>query len=275
MNHHFRSYFSSLRLKTAYWYTFTLDVITVAVITTLVVSLGRLLQGQALAISGGKSPEEFKVWLLSASLETSQQLLQQIKNLTYLFVGGVLLLLVLSLLLLALTQSLSWATLRRVRWQHYWRWCGLMLLLIFFLLVYLLFYSLLRLILNISPLTATVPLLTKMIAFIFLVLFFIFFFLVGYAFSSRHKVWGSVGAAFQLLRENLAALGIFFLLAVATGFILNLLLSLLYRSVVVSPIGMMLINIAVLLLFLAWLRTYLLQSLAETEQKIHLSSQHF
>lgn len=266
-----QTYLHSFRLNIKYWYTAVIDAVTVTVITLLLLAFGKLLETRAYAISGGRGTEELKAWLLSASVETSQAFLQNIKSFTYTFIIGTVLVIALVIMIYSLSQKLVWGALLNVpfSWKRYWRWNWLTAILGILLLVYLLLYIIVQTLFNVIPWEGTSYLLaTKMLSFLFILFFFLFLFLVFYSFTHSNKVFESIGTAFHLLKLHWSKLWRMFLLVLLTGLVLNLLLSFLQRFFLAAslfrstPQLFTLLSAVVFLLFLAWLRVYVVQTVS-------------
>lgn len=229
--------------------TFVLDSFFVLISFLLLSWFGKTLQAKSLALSGGKTAEEFQQMLLAGSLENSQAVLASLKSfLFFTLVGGILILIFL-FLFYSLTTSLIWNYLqgKKLTRKNYWRWNWLNLLILVLLIPYLFLFLLLKV--AITALTTT-PYALHGVMLIFLIFFFFQLFRIYDNFALHYRVWEAVGKSFQKFKGKV------FLFILATFFILNLVFILLKIS---DPNIYFIISLVAFLLFLSWMRVYLLK----------------
>ncbi|MBT6774600.1 hypothetical protein HOA91_04475 [Candidatus Woesearchaeota archaeon] len=268
MNKHIKNYLNSFKFNNKYWYTLFIDGFTFLFITLLFLGLGKILEMKAYAISNGKTTEELKVLLLSGSVENSKLFLDNVKIFTFYLVIGILLALIVALLVYSLSRNIVWNKLLKrdfVR-KKFWAWNGLSVLMIIILFFYLLFYKVIEIFL---------PLGVTMFQFIFrglvgstlVLIFMVFLFLVNYSFATENKVWFSIGNAFHLIKLNWKRLWKMFILTLITWVLLRVLLYYIYIwfKIIPQELFSSILNITAILLFLVWLRLYLLRTIGRRE----------
>ncbi|GAF84563.1 unnamed protein product [marine sediment metagenome] len=218
-------------------------------------------------MSQGKTTEQLQQMLLSMDPGQAEAFLSNIKGFVITFVLGLIVILVGGLLLYSLSRKLIWDYLleKKFNKKTYWRWNLLNLALIIPLLIYFFAFGLVRLILGylVSLFKSQVvsAVFYDLVNLFFLFILVIFVFLVYYFFTEKYKVWESIGSAFNLIKTKWKDIQPMFLLIVGTAVVL---------SVVLWPIGKLFayqqgvligINIVVSLLFIAWMRIYVLRSI--------------
>ncbi len=267
MNRHLQKYIHSWKLDIRFLYTFIIDGVIVTLLLFLFLGFGKLLEAKAYAISGGKTVEEVKMALLSATPETAELFLQNVKTFAYLFILGSIIVVILALFLFSLSRAVLWYHLlhKKLTAKNYWRWNIITLVMLLLLIPYLLLLLLLRLGINILlPISSdtTYTIVTQGVSFLFVVFFFVILFLVYHSFAERYKVWESLGQAFHQFKVRGRALWMVFLFSFLTGIIISLLFSLIKNKFLLyqTPLVQSIIGAGVLLLFLSWMRLYLLKS---------------
>ncbi len=273
-----KTYLHSFKLNRNFWYTFALEAAALTAIVLIILAFGNILTAKAYAISGGKSPDELKLMLLSGTEETAKDFLTKIKTFTVLFVGGGIALIAVILMLFSLAQKSIWGKLtsQKFSWLNFWRWNMMTLLLILFFIIYILVYALLRLTLNLLiPLTGTAYTLTwQIINLFFLLVFLLFTFIILYSLAEKHKVWEAVGNTFHSIKSHWSKLWKLFLLSWATIVLLSLILWLLSKalssaSIFFSATAWTVITVAFFLAFVSWMRIYTLNSIKQQRLYTH------
>jgi hypothetical protein len=271
MNHTITNYLHSFKLNRNFWYTFILEAAAIAAIVLIILAFGNILTAKAYAISGGKSPDELKLMLLSGTEETAKDFLSKIKIFTVLFVGGGILLIVILLMLFSLAQKSIWdkLTAQKFSWLNFWRWNMMTLLLILFFIIYILVYAIFRLTINLLiPLTGTAYTITwQIINLFFLLTFLLFFFITLYSLAEKHKVWEAIGNTFHSIKSHWNKLWKLFLLSWAALILLSLIIWLLSKglslvNIFFSATAWTVITAAFFLAFVSWMRNYTVKELS-------------
>ena len=265
-----KTYLHSFKLNRNFWYTFILEAAAIAAIVLIILAFGNILTAKAYAISGGKSPDDLKLMLLSGSEETAKDFLTKIKTFTVIFVGGGILLILILLMLFSLAQKSIWdkLTSQKFSWLNFWRWNMMTLLLILFFIIYILIYALFRLTVNLLiPLTGTAYTLTwQVINLFFLLVFLLFTLIMLYSLAEKHKVWEAVGNTFHLIKTHWNKLWKAFLLSWVTIILLSVFLWLISKalslaSIFFSATAWTVITVAFFLAFVSWMRIYTVKEL--------------
>lgn len=274
MNHYIRQYLHSFKLKADFWYTFLAETITAIVLGFLFLGFGKLLNSRAYAISGGRSLEEFQQYLLSGSLDVSQQFLFDVRLFALLLVIGSLLLIMVSLFLFSLSQSLIWSRLCGRSWskKRYWRWNLITFLLALIILPFFLVFLIVRVIVSLIPVGGDVfqAVVSPSLSLIFAVLFLFFLILAYFSFMQRYKAGESLGNVFHLLKVKWSSLWRSFFFTMITVVLLSVILYffqkffLLYRP----EWQRTLVSLFLFLLFLSWMRMYLVNILKDEHTEL-------
>ena len=103
---------------------------------------------------------------------------------------------------------------------------------------------------------------TKSINAFFVLLFTVFVFLAYYSFANKNKVWESVGNTFHLIKKHCSKLWKMFLFIVFTGLIISIISFYIEKQLFLQPLWITTsVSIGILLLFLSWMRLYLVKGL--------------
>lgn len=261
MKLHLKTYLNTFREKKILT-TFLIDALLTGILYFLFVAFGSLIQKKALLLTNGQAPEKIQEMLLT-NPEQAQSFLAGLQSFLFLFIGGLILLLAITILLYSLAQFLIWNHLLNKK-TTYWRWNMLNLALIIPSLVYLLLFLVIKILLNaVLPLLKSPTLinfLNNIIIFFFLFVFVLFLFLTYYSFAHKYKVWESIGEGFHLIKTNSRKLGIMLLLVLLTAVIIGFLNYPLSKLFPDEPGVIVFIDVLLSLLFLAWTRVYLVKT---------------
>ncbi|MBI2669297.1 hypothetical protein HYX14_05645 [Candidatus Woesearchaeota archaeon] len=276
----FRQYLHSFRLGEKFWTIFLIDLLLVGSIAIIFSWFGGYVKEQSAALMQGQTPQEIQQLLMNQP----EQLASFMANLKWFFVisfAGSILLLLFALFFYSWSQGLIWNLLRekKLTKSTYWRWNGLNLALIvplllygiLFLIVKLFFGFLFKSLISLSPtfyfrhsqlLTAVLQNLNALVSFLLMLVFFIWIFLIYYVFTEKYKAWNSIGEGFHLVRLHQKKLWKAALLMLLTAIVLTLLLWPV-RSLVSSSLASSIIHVVAALLFLAWMRLYVVEAIHE------------
>ena len=268
MNKHIKNYLNSFQFKQKYWYTLIIDGLTFLFITLLFLGLVKILELKAYAISQGKSTEELKALLLAGSVETNKLFMANTRAFVFYFVFGVIIAIILAFMIYSFSRSIVWNKLlkQKFSWKKFRKWNGLAVLLTFFFFIYMVFYYVVKMLLP-APTTDFYFILNGIIGSIIVLSFMVFFFLVNYSFATEHKVWLSIGNTFHLIKLNWKRLWKMFVLALTTWLLLKVLLNYIHVWFKIIPQELLstIISTTLSLLFLVWLRLYLLKTIHRRE----------
>lgn len=285
MNKHFKSYLDSFKPTKNHLYTFLTDLIVFSLIFLSFSWLSAVLQRKSAEVLQGKSAEEIQTLLASTNPEQLLPFLTQLKSFLIWSIIIALVVIIIYFLLFSLSQAVIWYHLLKKKLTHkiYWRWNLLDLFLIIPLLVFGFFYLIIRLLsaLLINAVFSLVPKFSLLhpafmqnirlfyngtVNFFCTVIILVILLLICHQFALKYKVWEAVGKGFSLLKQKWSSLGRLILFSTATGLILMLITLPIKKALLYSPLALNLVNLVVVLAFLAWLRIYLFKTLAE-EQK--------
>jgi hypothetical protein len=243
-------------------YLFLIDLLLAGILLGALLSFNGFLNARAESLTGGKSVEEFKSGLLTASENQAKEVLSQVKILALsLFLGGAILL-IFSLLLFSYSTKLSWEILlNKFNWKKYWRWNGLTIVLTLFALLWALIYLgvffLTRVVFSAD--SFLVMWFLRFLGLIFLLLFLLLAFLVNYSFVHKYRVWEALGEGFHLLKK-------FFywpLLLITVTSILISILTFLLGKLTSQEWVYNIISGVLFLILLAWMRIYVVKVIGE------------
>lgn len=261
---HFKTFLHSFQPRKEHLTSLVTDGITGILLWGAFSFFAKLIQKQALAISGG-DPAQLQQLLLQLNPEEAQALLLQTKVLLAEVIGGGLLLLLFGLFFFSFTRAYLWNVLlgKQLTKKTYWRWNGLHLFLVFFLGMYLLLTLLLSFLVDFLTPAAFIPYVTPLVHAAFLVLFLLFVFLLGREFTLHYEVLQSVGKALHHFR-SLKTWKIFFfgLFTALLPFALLTLLKIPAESLP-SPL---ILNGGITLLYLSWFRILTQKNVSPVDQ---------
>ena len=277
----FKDYFNSFKVKKRFWLTFLADSAFFFLFTLVFAAFGAYMQRKSLSLTGGMSPAEVQQLML-ASPEKAAAFLSDIKSFLVVIIIGIILLAILTLFSYSLSQAWIWNYLhnKKLTKQTYWKWNTLNLALIFpllifglgFLIVKLLFSWLITLLLTINMkfyyahtnlMESIQTIFNGVLSFFMILLIMVFLFLAYHCFVQRYKIWSSIGGAFELYKLKWKRIWKIMLWALLTGIVLNLIMYPLRNSLQFHPLILLLLQLVVGLLFISWLRLYLLNKIVD------------
>lgn len=287
MNKHLKDYLRSFRFNKTYWKTFLIDFIIINIILALFFCFNAYNQNKSLALTKGRTTEQLKQILVNNPDQLAIYL-TQLKSFLLMFFAGLILLVILSLALYSLSNALIWnyLTKKKTTWKNIGRWSILNLAIIIPLLLYGISYLVLNLflgylvysLLTLSPqfysahLTALElfrQLLFGSFSLFFAVLALTFIFLIYYSFTQKYKVWSSIGEAFGTIKNQWPKIWRLLFFALLTGIILTIVAYPLKSIISNQPLAITMFQIIISILFIAWLRLYLLRTVHGEHQDEH------
>ncbi len=200
----------------------------------------------------------------------------------FLVFGTPLLLILSGLFLYSFSQALIWNYLDRKKLTHktYRRWNALNLALVFpllgFVLIFVLVKILVSLLLNLILVLIPVFYVThaalldnirvavnNAVSFYLILLFLSLVFFISYSFVKKYRVWASLAAGFTLFGKKWKQLLLMLVLATLAASLLSLVMLPINQRLLYSPpLVSALVNLIVAVLFLAWLRLYIVKTVA-------------
>lgn len=261
----------SFKPKKELFYTFALDVIMVLILFLMIFSFSKILNAQAYALSEGKDVEQVKMELLSGSVEKSQQFAENMRSLALTLIIGGVFVLVIGLFIFSLSQAGIWYKLigKKLERRNYWKWNVMIIVLTILFLIYALVYGviLLGILKLFIPQQGAWVYLLSAISMFFLLLAAWVLMLACYSFAHKYKVWESLGDTFHQIKIHWAKMWKGFLFSYAVLVLLNvIILGVLWGAAKLgaSENVLLVINIALMLLYLAWLRVYIVEWISIT-----------
>lgn len=269
MNKHIQNYLNSFKIKKEYWITFLIDAGFLGIMFLVFSFFGNLIKEKAYQFSQGKTAEQIQQMLLSMEPGQAEAFLANLKGFITTFVIGAIVILIGGLLIYSLSNKLVWGYLTEKKFSktRYWRWNLLNLALIIPAIIYFFVFGLVRLVsgyaVSLLKNQTVLEIFYNLTNLFFLFILIIFVFMVYYSFVKEYKVWGSIGNACNLVKTKWKEIWPMFLLILGTAIALSLVLwpagrLLIYRQGIL--IG---VNVAVSLLFLAWMRLYVFKTVKE------------
>ncbi len=279
----FQQYLRSFSLGKDFWRSFFLDLIYFSIVITLFLRLGNYFQQKIYVLTGGRTTEEIQQ-LLSTSPDQLVPLLTQLKSLLIFFIGTILLSVLFTFLFYSFTQGRLWSYLlhKPFSLNHFWHWNLLHLVLIAPVLSYSVIAFMIKITWSFmvkSLITASPTLyfqqslllnwlqqaLNNGMSFMLMVFFLLILFLTYYHFIQKDKAWAAIGEALHSLRVYWSSLWRLQLLATVTGLILTAMIIPIRKFLIASPSWSLALDIIIFLLFLAWLRVYLVGTIEQPE----------
>lgn len=255
-----QTYFQSYREWKKIVTSFLLDSGTALVLFLIFSIFGRLIKSKVDVIMQGKTVEEVQQLFLSGSLENAELLTGQVLSFAYLFIGGLIILSIISVLIYSFSRAYLWNYLSRQKFdfRRHWKWNGLTVIMLFFFILYSLIYLLVQFILKIVLATVNTTVasaITQLISFFLLLLLCFYGFNASYYFVKTNQVWKSLGEAFHSFKSSFF---IFILFSLVTAVLVGLGSFYLRQATLRYYWAETVISIGLLLLFISWFRIYTL-----------------
>ena len=264
-----KKYLKSLNFGKEHLYSLVADILTILIIVGLFYGFNFYLKEKTNALGSFSTPEQLQQALISMAPQEMENMLIQIKSILFVFLFGILFLVTASWLIYSYSRANLWNHLlqKKLAKSNYWRWNGLMALLFIITLIYALTALILKLLLlylssRLWQNTTFLQTIDNIANALFIIFFFIFVSVNYYSFAEKYKVFESVGETFRKFRRLGSKIWLLFLLSVITA-ILPFLISLLFQTLNLSSRGLIFFNVIFSLLFLSWLRIYLLKTIHE------------
>ena len=275
MNTQLKTYISSFKLDRKLIYSILIDAALILFLYFAVTGSYSMLIQRSLHLTGGKDADTLRQSLTAAGPQAVIQYLHDLNFFILLVIGGGLLLSLTILLAITISRMYLWRILAdySITKSVFWRWLLLTLLLGLFLLLSVLFILLLKFLLLIS--------LQKLFAdpqyLFFIVQFCIYFvillivmmlFLVHYSFTQKLRIGSSMSYLVHLIRHNYSSLWKAFLFILGTAYLLGAILFAISYFASLQESTVVIISAILSLLFLSWIRIYLLKVVSGHQQTI-------
>lgn len=247
----------NLKPKKEFWFTLILDSLTVLFIYLLFSGFGKILAIKAKAISQGMTVEQLKVALLTGTAEANKLFYLNARSFVLYFVIGILAVISLSLLIYSLSRKLIWQKLAKEHFlaNNLWKWALLGVIQTILISVIALIYAAINLSLSAFGAGLIISIIFALMGALFLTTILCFLFLSEISFSKTGKIWQSV-LDFSSWKKAWKL----WLLSAIIWFILRIVLS--YPLGWInrySNIASNIVGILILLIFISWLRLYVLK----------------
>jgi len=264
MNKTLKSYLNSFKEQKIIR-IFLIDFVFFTTIYLLAQGFNYFLQKKS-AIFQGRTANEIQQLILSAPQE-AQIILTQLKSFMILFFIGLIFLIVFTVLFYSLTRAYLWNYLlkNKLTKKNYWKWNILVIVLIIPFIIYFFIALVIKLIITqllfFINNQVVIQIINNYLILILFVIYLIFIFLSYYVFTKKYNVWESLGEAFQLIKIKFKELKIIFLFSLLNLFVISVILFLLTYFLKYQQMLLLFFNLILFLLFLAWLRVYLVKVL--------------
>ncbi|GEM_PF-5367709 len=262
----FQTYLKSFHDPIRIGKVFVIDTVAIGALFLIWYVFLQILTKLAYNMSGGKTIEDIKAQILLGSPEMQQALLTSIKTFVLVSIIGTIVLIGLTLLLFSYSRLFLWKELVHAK-HKLGKWVALLLLLLVFLVVYVVIVILLKYIVSLAlgNISNTLFLIVNtLFNFSFMLVGILFVNLAFYTFTHTAKILESVANTFHLIRTKWSILWKAFLLMLVTGIIISLLTSFITYLLYLQPTWInSVVTILLFLLYLAWMRIYLVKTLHE------------
>ncbi len=285
MNQTIQHYLDSFKLGKQFAAAFLIDFAFLAAIIFTFIWFSSYAQQRSLELLQGRTTAELQQMMLSLSPEQLLPFVTALKWFLITSLVSLFFLLVGSFFLFSYSQARNSNYLqgKNVTSKNYWRWnlLNLSLLvpsLLFFsalLVVKLFMMLLLNLPQKIMPifyithsnLMDNIRLVIDEAALFYMVVLFIVLILCIYHnFVKSYKVWDSIGAGFSILKKQWKKILLLVLFATVSALIATVILIPVKKALIFYPIYSALLNIVFAAFFLAWLRSYVFNSVLHGHQ---------
>jgi hypothetical protein len=227
-----------------------IDAVTIPIIVYLWLTLGKILNSRAYALSQGRSLDDLKTALIT-NPEVAQAFLSNTKWFTFTLFAGTLIVTFLTIFLFSFSRKLIWSHKKK-----YWKWNTLNLVLLLILLPYILINTITNLVLNFfiqSEITIGI------INGLFLLIFLIFMFVTYHSFARTYKVGEAITYSVKRIKNKIKSYGKMFIIIFIVGIIFSLILAFLKKQFYWTYLGLpkwfsLSLEVGLFLLYIAWIR---------------------
>ncbi|MCK4589668.1 MAG: hypothetical protein KAT77_04435 [Nanoarchaeota archaeon] len=260
---HWNNFIKSFRkLKKNFIYIFLSNGLYVFLVVLFYELIQKLLSWQGSNFTQGKSAEEINSFLLSATSEQLEGMLAELKIYLATIFSSYLLYLILIIVLFSLSQALIWHLLmgKKLSKKHFWKWNVFTLIMApVFLISLFLFLGVKFLILFlIKGINVNVFMtINQIFNLVYLLAFVYFFFILCSRLTLTNEIFISFKRTFGVIKQKFKELSISFLFAFLVAVVLSVISILIFTGIPSLLPYLLYVNLAVVLIFLAWLSIYL------------------
>lgn len=284
MSKHIQNFMESFSRGKDFLYFFLADLVTFSLVFVIFSWFPAYIQQKSVEITQGRSMEELQQLLSSSNPEQVLPFLSSLRSFLIWVVAGLVILAALSFFLYSLSRAVIWYHVgrKKVTKKTYWRWnllnLSLLVPLSLFLLVFFIVKIIASMIVNVifafAPIFFTIHagfienfrlIFNGAVSFYLTLSFIVVIFMIYYKFSHSYKIWDSIGKGFSTFRKNLKSLLVVVLFATVVALALSLAGIVIKRSIY-SSTALMIFNLALGAVFLAWLRLYVLRTINHGHQ---------
>lgn len=260
MNKHFKEYFNSFKFNKLHLYTFLVDFATFWIIALFFFLYTSLIKTKTESLLQGGTIDNLQQFLLTAPVAQVQQFSVAMREYVFLFFGGLIVLIALTLLIISLSRALIWHKIKQKKLAKFWKWNSLHLAFLIPLIPYLLIFLIIKLI--VMAFIKTSPMLSLIIGSllnIIALLLFLYFAFFSYSHFTKHnQVFSAMGNAFKLFRKRYLKITKTLLFAIVTASIITVILYPIGLQLQYQPRILQIISMFFTFAFLSWLRLYTL-----------------
>lgn len=266
MKKHLLTFKESFKFKKIFLKIFLIEAIFFSLIYFLWVLVTKFITYKNATFSPGQTTDQIKEFLVTAPPEELSVFLSHLKSYFFSVFGSFILFVVLAILLFALSQGLIWHLIKgkKLTLKHYSRWLGLISIFGFFFLATFFVYLFIKfiIILLIQSHANWVSPVSQIMNLIYLLAVLFIFFLASYHLADSGKVFKSIGEGFMAIKHKFSGISWSYLFSLLLAVAMTLVLYLVFRYVLAVQPYVNYFNAVISLLFLAWLRLYLVKVLS-------------
>ena len=261
----FQIFTNSFReLNKKFIHVFLIDAVYWAAMVFLWFLLEKFLGYKSGTFAGGKTTEEMKQLLATAAPEELSAFLSELKVYIVSTIGSVVIFVILAIVLFALVQALIWHLIlnKKFRKKLLWKWIWFTLLSILIFLISLVPFLIIKILILVLLRGASynaANAVSQAINLIYFLIFLFFFFLYCHQFTKEPKAWQSLADTFGLIKKKFKGLATHYVFALILAAVLSLVIYLLLYLISGLQAYSLYISGVISLLFLAWLRIYLVK----------------
>jgi hypothetical protein len=256
--HMLKQYAQSFRLKSIYWYTLAVDLLTALIIGGLGFGILNKVSQQAIAVTGGRDSLALQNYVLSLTSEQAVLFQQQLKSLAINTIGAFIIIPLAGILLYSFSRSVLWHIISDTPFvfRKHWKWN-------LFTLVILILFSFWTFLMVIVRTVVTLPLSARtasgvsgVVLLLFASVFFVWLFLASHHSVQSRKVWKSVGHGFHTIKKQFKKVAAVWFFGFVTLFLLQAVQWPFAEWLFVHAQAGLVITWVLFILWLAWFRLY-------------------
>ena len=271
MNKYLHQYFQSFDPNRKHLISIITDALLFGILLISFLLFTNYVQDSVYGLNSITHPDYIQQRLSEMTSAEVQAFVVEMRTFLYGFVGGTFFLVLMTIFLFSLSNSVLWKKLlhQQFTWKTIPRWMGLTCFLILLLIIFLLITLVLRVVLTyfftrITTNELALSVFNNALSIGMLLIFVLFIFLTFYHLAKDNVVFNSIGKAFKMMKKKF---WILFLLAWITAHI-PLVIALPFDNVLRfnQPL-LKVLAVMITLIYLTWLRIYLLKSVESEHLK--------